>query len=305
MQKYNSNSKVIIGLDRGYGNMKTAHRVFRSGVEYSEQEPIVSTNYVKYKNGYYVIGESHLVYQGKKTESNDFLILTMAVLAEELKFRGLHDANVILAVGLPLAWAKSQSSDFKKYLMQATELNYDYRKEHYHVHLCGVEIFPQGFAAICNRGAMQGINMMVDIGNGTMNVMQIHNGRPIEKSLITDKFGVSRCMKEIQNELSKEMGESIPEEMIEPLLREGIQNRNDDLAKKTEQITRKYVSDIMKRLVDYGYKEGLVHLYVVGGGGCLLKHYSNLTSKPNVTFIDDICANAKGYEYLAERKIRR
>lgn len=116
--------------------------------------------------------------------------------------------------------------------------------------------------------------------------MQIHNGRPIEKSLITDKFGVSRCMKEIQNKLSKEMGESIPEEMIEPLLREGIQNRNDDLAKKTDQITRKYVSDIMKRLVDYGYKEGLVHLYVVGSGGCLLKHYSNLTSKPNVTFID-------------------
>lgn len=64
--------------------------------------------------------------------------------------------------------------------------------------------------------------MMVDIGNGTMNVMQIHNGRPIEKSLITDKFGVSRCMKKIQNELVKDVGGGIPEEMIEPLLRNGI-----------------------------------------------------------------------------------
>lgn len=93
--------------------------------------------------------------------------------------------------------------------------------------------------------------------------------------------------------------------MIEPLLWNGIQNRKDDMAKRIEQIAAKYVSDIMKRLVDYGYKEGLVHLYVVGGGGCLMKHYSNLASKPNVTFIDDICANAKGYEFLAERKMRR
>jgi len=38
--------------------------------------------------------------------------------------------------------------------------------------------------------------MIADIGNGTMNVMQIIDGRPLEKSLVTDKFGVSICMKE-------------------------------------------------------------------------------------------------------------
>ena len=55
MQKYN-NTKIIIGLDHGYGNIKTAHRVFRTGVEYFEEEPIVSMNYIKYKDKYYVIG---------------------------------------------------------------------------------------------------------------------------------------------------------------------------------------------------------------------------------------------------------
>lgn len=49
MQKYN-NTKIIIGLDHGYGNIKTAHRVFRTGVECFEEEPIVSTNYIKYKD---------------------------------------------------------------------------------------------------------------------------------------------------------------------------------------------------------------------------------------------------------------
>lgn len=33
MQKFNSNTRIIVGVDHGYGNMKTAHRVFRTGVE--------------------------------------------------------------------------------------------------------------------------------------------------------------------------------------------------------------------------------------------------------------------------------
>ena len=305
MQKYNNNTKIIIGLDHGYGNIKTAHRVFTTGVECFEEEPIVSINYVKYRDRYYVIGESHLVYQGNKTDSQDFFILTLAGLAEEMKFRELHEANVVLAAGLPLAWAKSQAADFRKYLMQETELDFSFRKERYRVHLCGVEVFPQGFAAICNAGAMQGMNMMVDVGNGTMNVMQIVDGRPLEKSLVTDKFGVAICMKEIQKELSKESGESMPEMLIEPLLRKGIEGRTDTVAKTVQRIAGRYAENILKRLVDYGYKENLVHLYVVGGGGCLLKHYSDIGEKGNVTFIEDICANAKGYEYLAMQKQRR
>ncbi len=305
MQKYNSNIRIIIGVDHGYGNMKTAHRVFRTGVECMEEEPIVSKNFVRYKDKFYVIGESHLVYQGNKTDSEDFYILTLAALAEELKFRGLHEANVILAVGLPLAWMKSQGADFRHYLMKEQELHFEFRKERYYVHLCGVEIFPQGFAAVVNLGAMQGMNMLADIGNGTMNVMQIVDNKPLEKSLVTEKFGVGICMKEIQKELSKENGEDISEMLIEPLLRNGLQERTDSTAKKVEHIATRYTENIRRRLVDYGYTEGLVHLYVIGGGGCLIRNYSDLAEKTGVTFITDICANAKGYETLAEKKLRR
>lgn len=305
MQKYNSNIRIIIGVDHGYGNMKTAHKVFRTGVECMDEEPIVSKNFVKYKDKFYVIGESHLVYQGNKTDSEDFYILTLAALAEELKFRGLHEANVTLAAGLPLAWMKSQGADFRRYLMKEQELHFEFRRERYHVHLCGVEIFPQGFAAVINLGAMQGMNMLADIGNGTMNVMQIIDNKPLEKSLVTDKFGAGICMKEIQKELSKENGEDIPEMLIEPLLRNGLQERTDNTAQKVAYIAKRYTENIRKRLTDYGYKEGLVHLYVIGGGGCLLRNYSDLAEKAEVTFITDICANAKGYEILAEKKAHR
>ena len=82
--KGKAKGKIDIGLDHGYGNIKTAHRVFTTGVEAYYEEPIVSTNFVKYWEKYYVIGESHLVYQGNKTDSEDFYILTLAGLAEEI-----------------------------------------------------------------------------------------------------------------------------------------------------------------------------------------------------------------------------
>ena len=93
--------------------------------------------------------------------------------------------------------------------------------------------------------------------------------------------------------------------LIEPLLRNGLQERTDSTAKKVEHIATRYTENIRRRLVDYGYKEGLVHLYVIGGGGCLIRNYSDLAGKAGVTFITDICANAKVYETLAEKKSRR
>ena len=186
MQKFNyqkSNKaagKIYIGLDHGYGNIKTAHQVFQTGIECYDEEPIVSTNYVKYRDKYYVIGESHLVYQGNKTESDDFYILTLAGLTEEMRYRGLHEADVVLAVGLPLAWVKTQAAEWRNYLMREKEMDFSFRKERYKVHLCGLEIFPQGLAAVHNQGSMPGMNMLVDIGNGTMSILEIHDGRPME-----------------------------------------------------------------------------------------------------------------------------
>ena len=222
-----------------------------------------------------MIGESHLVYQGNKTEADDFYILTLAGLAEEMKYRGLHEADVVLAVGLPLAWVKTQAAEWRNYLMREKDLDFSFRKERYKVHLCGLEIFPQGLAAVHNQGSMPGMNMLVDIGNGTMSILKIHDGRPMENSISTEVFGVHQCMEKIQKEVSKHSGVDVSEMLIEPLLRNGIGDRTD-----------------------------AVHLFIIGGGGCLLQNFSDLTAKPEVFVITDICANAKGYEALAIMKQR-
>jgi len=43
---------------------------------------------------------------------------------------------------------------------------------------------------------------------------------------------------------------------------------------------------------------------VVGGGGCLIRNFGTY-DKARVTILDDICATAKGYEYLAQMTLKR
>ena len=45
-------------------------------------------------------------------------------------------------------------------------------------------------------------------------------------------------------------------------------------------------------------------LYVVGGGGCLIKNFADI-DMTNVYVNEDICATAKGYEFLADSNLKR
>ena len=74
-------------------------------------------------------------------------------------------------------------------------------------------------------------------------------------------------------------------------------------ARKCGLSTTEYVRDIFRRLRDHGYDENTMTLYVTGGGGCLVKNFSKFNAD-RVKFVDDICAAAKGYEYLAEAQMK-
>ena len=60
----------------------------------------------------------------------------------------------------------------------------------------------------------------------------------------------------------------------------------------------------MRRLREHEYNPELMKLYIVGGGGCLIRHFGEYD--PNrVTINDDICATAKGYEFLANLRMKK
>lgn len=102
MNFYTTNKPVIIGIDHGYGNIKTAHTCFKTGVAAYDKEPTFKSNLLIYEGRFYLIGEDHKEFLADKMMDEDYYILTLAAIGRELNIRQLSSARVHLAVGLPL-----------------------------------------------------------------------------------------------------------------------------------------------------------------------------------------------------------
>ena len=87
IREYNMNGTIILGVDNGYGNVKTAHRVFPTGIIKCDSEPVLSKEYIEYDGAYYIIGEGHKGFVADKQEDDDTYILTLAAIAKELYSR--------------------------------------------------------------------------------------------------------------------------------------------------------------------------------------------------------------------------
>lgn len=100
MKKYKET--YIIGVDHGYGNMKTANCCFQTGVTVYEKEPIFKDNLLVWNNKYYLIGAEHKEFSADKMLDEDYYILTLAAIARELNIAKIYSADVLIAAGLPL-----------------------------------------------------------------------------------------------------------------------------------------------------------------------------------------------------------
>ena len=99
-------------------------------------------------------------------------------------------------------------------------------------------------------------------------------------------------------------GVKIEESTVEQILRFGTADIAAPYLDCITAVARQYVADIFATLRKYEYNPDLMRLYVVGGGGCLIRNFGTY-DKARVTILDDICATAKGYEYLAQMTLKR
>ena len=103
--------------------------------------------------------------------------------------------------------ARSVHKIFQKSLLQNESVDFIFRNKEYHVEFAGADIYPQGFAGAFYRlQDFKGINMLADIGNGTMNIMYINNSRPLEKKCFTEKYGTHQRVLAVRESLLKELG---------------------------------------------------------------------------------------------------
>ena len=296
--------KIIIGIDHGYGNIKTANHIFRTGVMKYDAEPLFTKNLLVYDGRYYTIGEGHKEFTADKQTDGDYYVLTLAAIATELKDRSITDADVFIAAGLPLTWTSGQKSEFAAYLTKNSEVHFIYQRVRYRIRIVGAKIYPQGYAAVAEFASkMKGVNMVADIGNGTMNTLTIINGAPQQGRMFTEKFGTYQCTLAVREQFMRQTRREIDDAIIEEVLIAGTANLSDADLKIITATATEYVNDIFRRLREHGYDDKSTTLYVTGGGGCLIKNFGSFDPK-RVIFVDDICAAAKGYEFMAELQLR-
>ena len=276
-----------------------------TGITAYETEPIFTGNILQYNGTYYRIGEGHKEFIPDKAMNEDYYLLTLMAVARELNVFSIHEADVHLAAVLPLTWIRNQREAFHSYLLQNPEVRFSFNSKDYHIRFVGCSLYPQGYRAVVNHlGDFKGTNLLADIGNGTMNILYINNKKAQESRCWTEKFGVNQCMIAAKNAILDRFGVKIEESTVEQILRFGTADIAAPYLDCITAVARQYVADIFATLRKYEYNPDLMRLYVVGGGGCLIRNFGTY-DKARVTILDDICATAKGYEYLAQMNLKR
>ena len=199
-------------------------------------------------------------------------------------------------------------------MMRNPDVQFVFNDVPYSVHLADCSVFPQGYAALVpmmdndkRYNAFQqfaGTVMMADFGNGTMNIMRLVNGRPSEQHYWTEVLGVNQCVLTARKQMMDKFGIDMPENLIEQFLRTGAANLSRELLDQLTAIVDGYVTGLFDALRAHGYDARLMKLFVMGGGGCLVKNFGKYDPSA-VIFVDDLHASAKGYEYMAQGVIWR
>ena len=299
-----SDEPIIIAIDHGYGNIKTSNFCFPANVTPINYGLSFTDNILVYEGTSYAVGLGHKEFHADKIMDQDYYLLTLAAIGKELDRRGMTKATIVIAGGLPLTWGIEQKERFRKYLMQNTHVDFIYKDVDYHVDVQNAMVFNQGIAAVANQinKCFRGTNMLVDIGNGTMNVMNINEKTAILESCFTEKYGTYQCVIRAREMLQRKFGSLPTDAQIEKYLRSMNAEIGEKYKSVIQETAKQYVAEIFRRLREHEYDPDLMRLWVIGGGGCLVKNFGEYDAGC-VTFIEDLRANAKGYERMARRAL--
>ena len=295
-----NNNVEVIGIDHGWANMKSSNEIFISGIKEITTEPALYDNVLEYKGKYYKIGGKRLEVKKTKVEDENYYLLTLAAIAKELERKGLRSANVFLAVGLPLTRFGAEKQGFIDYLSKNRQVTFRFEKRTYNITIFRVSVFPQCYAAVTEQiSDYIRKRVVVDIGSWTIDIMPIEDKSPDESRCRTVNEGLLTCMRTIKDECIRQLNGSIEESDIKQVMMYGKSEIDSRYYAIIESEIKRFVTEISNKLIEYGYNLETTPITFVGGGATVMKLFGNL-KQSNIQYIDDVKANAKGYEYLAK-----
>ena len=294
---------MIIGIDHGYYAIKTKQVCFPTGLMRYTYEPYTMLNVLQYGGAYYVCGTGRQTLVKDKTANDNYYLLTLAALAQEIRKRkGERTAKVVLAAGLPLTGFGREKQKFKEYLFQKQLIRFLYEGERYEIQIEDVKLFPQGYSALALYPEYlkdEPSVLLVDIGGWTVDLMRLDNAVPNAATCRSLELGVIRCMDEIREQVRRNTGLSVTETQIERVLRGKPSSMPAEVVSLIERQGRLYIEKILSAITEAGFDLRAVPSVFMGGGAAIFQHRvstQDLLCRP--IYLTDVHANAAGYERI-------
>ncbi|MEG2923851.1 MAG: ParM/StbA family protein [Oscillospiraceae bacterium] len=295
---------MIIAIDHGYYAIKTRHFSFPAGITAYSHEPYTKQGVLQYGGKYYVCGTGRQPIQRTKTETENYYLLTLAAIAQEIKYRkASRRSSVHLAAGLPLASYGREKLPFHAYLLRNPQpVRFRWEGESYEIAIEDVKLFPQGYSALALHPEL--INgepsvLLMDAGGWTVDLMRLDNGKPNASTCRSLELGMIRCIDETMEQIRRDTGLSVTDAQVERVLNGQSCSVDETVQTIIRSQGRKYTQHILSAAMESGFDLKAMPVIILGGGASVIKR--NL--RPEDRLCRAIClegdrVNAEGFERL-------
>ena len=303
---------MIISVDHGNKSIKTPHTIFTSGLVMSDGLQGFKTDYIGWNGKYYSLTERRISYLRDKTEDDRFFILTLFAIAKELEYRDVSETldpiEITLLVGLPPAHYEQLHSRFEQYFLRRREaIDFEYNGKYYSVRINKVLSYPQAFAAAVTQYStlkVHSVAYIIDIGGFTIDVLKLRFGRPDLEVVESFEKGVITLYNSIASKCNSQYARILEECEIDEVIR----NQPTVLPGEVQQLIRIMTSDFLAEFYNFLRERGIdvstSKCVFAGGGSLLLRGMIERGNKVAFPiFIEDIHANAIGYEVLYQSEV--
>lgn len=297
---------MLIAIDHGNKQVKTVHgNAIVSGVQKSKTRPY-GRDVLKYGGSYYTLSAQRIPYQKDKTTDERFFILSLFAIAEEIEAQGAYTSGLMpidLAIGLPPAHFGAQNKAFVRYFKRKEPIYFSYRDKLYSILIRNVQCYPQAFAAAAMMlGELATVPraLILDVGGFTADYLLLKNGRADLSTCDSLENGVILLYNRIRSKASSDLDILLEETDVDAILLQGQgSSYGEEVAALVEYQTQEFVNDMLGALRERQLDLRTGRVIFVGGGACLLRRQIEASGKvAHPVFVEDVNANAKGFEYL-------
>ena len=297
---------MIISIDHGNRQMKTANFIFTSGIMESDTKPPFGSDILCYEGKYYTLSEKRIPYTRRKHEDERFFILTLFAIAKELETAGINPFGIArisaLLIGLPPSHFGAQYKDFEAYFKNRNVINFEYNKKDYSIIINDAICFPQAVAAamtVFGEIKQYPRCTIIDLGGYTADYVQLQNGRADFSVCDSLEHGVIKLYNDIIKKVNADLDILLSESDIDSIIQYCDLDFPIEVYDIVNDMATAFIDNLVGMLRERGIDLKIGRTVFIGGGSILLRQFIELCRKiGSHTFVEDIKANVRGYELM-------